>query len=361
MVLYSSHRKYSKRQVRKVDPWNPLYNNEAYARSTRWGTPIAHPFLTDGYVLGPEQSMLQARKGYFTYFYLIGHESEYYQPIRLGDTIRVWRKRPILEDSTDLSGKGPRMFRYVDGQCDYINQRDEIVGKFAQMCYLTLYEGAPPVEKQLPDYGYTQKELDHIIKLVEDEKLRGSQILFWEDVKVGDSTPITATGPINLRPFDWPTYLPTSKRAVAKYEEPFGGPIQFGYIPDRKTGLIYMIKGGVGRHADSRASQYEGGRQAWGFNFDTRDPLIRAVTNWMGDDGFITKFTWRHVWRTPLGDNLYVNGKVVKKYVENGEHLVDMKFWCLDMRGCITDMSYATVKLVSKNDPYPPVKKIISR
>jgi len=89
--------------------------------------------------------------------------------------------------------------------------------------------------------------------------------------------------------------------------------------------------------------------------------MARLVTNWMGDDGFICKFSWRHVWRAPIGDAAIINGKVTKKYVENGEHLVDISVWCLDLRGCIPDMAVATVKLVSKADKYPAIKKVVNR
>jgi hypothetical protein len=89
--------------------------------------------------------------------------------------------------------------------------------------------------------------------------------------------------------------------------------------------------------------------------------MCRLITNWIGDDGFVCKFGWRHVWRTPVGDALLINGKVVKKYVDNGEHLVDLSVWCLNLRGTITDMALATVKLISKEDRYPDAKKVIKR
>ena len=103
-----------------LDPWNPFWNLEEYAVATRRGGLIAHPFYLER--LKPMESMLKTRRGLFLTFYLMGHDYKYCQPVRPGDTIRTWALRPTLEDSTDLSGTGPRKFRYVDGQCDYINQ-----------------------------------------------------------------------------------------------------------------------------------------------------------------------------------------------------------------------------------------------
>jgi acyl dehydratase len=350
-----------KEYVSRVDPWNPFWNLEEYAVATRWGGLIAHPFYLE--LLKPRESMLRTRKGLFLTFYLMGHDYEYFQPICPGDTIRSWAFRPTLEDSTDLSGKGPRKFRYIDGQCDYINQRDEIIGTLTQRVEVTLHEGRPTVDKPYDDYGYTQKELDYLAEVFESEKPRGAEIRYWEDVNVGDDMGTITDGPTTYlhMGFGPPPPPPgeVPKRAFTRYEEPLGGPVMMGYIPDRGTGLLYPVHGG--RHGNDRAAQFEGGPCAWIFNVQSRYPMSRLITNWMGDDGFVCKFGWRHVWRTPVGDALLINGKVLKKYVDQGEHLVDLSVWCLNLRGTITDMALATVKLLSKEDKYPDVKKVVKR
>lgn len=346
-----------------VDPWNPFWYIPKYAIPSRWGGLIAHPFFIERF--RPFESMMKSHSGYFLTFYLLGHDFEYFQPIRPGDIVRAWQYRPWLEDITDLSGKGPRQFRYIDVKCDFINQRDELIGTFRMPVWITLYEGQPPVERFLPDYGYSMEELDLLAELTENETPRGSKTRYWEDVEVGDEPRTITSGPI--------TYQNTGRDATVSinpdgvrmrtfphYEEPLGAPIEFGYVPDRETGLLYPTHG-VGRHISDRAAQYEGGRRAWIFNTDARRPLLRSVTNWMGNDAFLCKFSWRHVWRTPIGDALLVKGEVVKKYVENDEHLVDLKVWCLNLRGCITDFAVATIKLVSKEDNFPTMKKVIKR
>jgi hypothetical protein len=350
-----------KQHASGIDPWNPLWNLEAYAFGTRWASMIAHPFFAERFK--PMESMVKTQKGLFLTFYLMGHDIEVFQPIYPGDTIRAWGRRPLLEDSTDLSGKGPRKFRYVDVQCDFINQRDEIVTAFKQYVEITLHEGRPPVDKYFADYGYTQKELDFLAEVTEAEKPRGPEIRYWEDVKVGDAPqPVTDSPTSFLHMTFGPPPAPpgeVSKRTFTRYEEPLGGPVMFGYVPDRDTGLLYPTHGG--RHANDRTAQFEGGPRAWIYNVQSRYPMCRLVTNWMGDDGFLCKFSWRHVWRTPVGDAIIANGRVVKKYVVNGEHMVDLSVWCLNLRGTITDMATATVKLISKEDKYPDVKKVVKR
>lgn len=344
-----------------LDPWNPFWNLEEYAVQSHWGTFIAHPFYLER--LKPMESMLKTRKGLFSTFYLIGHDYEYYQPVRPGDTIRTWQYRPTLEDSTDQSGKGPRKFRYVDGQCDYINQRGEIIGAFKQFVEVTLHEDRPPVDKFFERYGYTLKELDYLAEVFENEKPRGAEIRYWEDIKVGEDMGTITDGPTDFIHMDFSPPPPppgeVPKRVFTRYQEPLGGPVMFGYVPDRDTGLLYPTHGG--RHSDDRTAQYEGGPSAWIFNVQSRYPMCRLITNWVGDDGFVCKFGWRHVWRTPVGDALLINGRVTKKYVANGEHLADLSVWCLNLRGCITDMAIATVKLISKEEKYPKATMVINR
>ncbi len=349
-----------KKHAADVDPWNPFWNLEDYAAASRFGGLIAHPFFAERYK--PRESMVKTKKGLFLTFYLMGHDIENFQPVRPGDTLRAYAKKPTLEDSTDLSGKGPRKFRYQETCCDIINQRNELVTSYDLFVEVTLHEGRPPVDKYFDEYGYTQKELDYLAEIYENEKIHGREILYWENVKEGDSLGMVTTGPTD---FVWMSFAPPTppgqlpKRTMLRYEEPLQGPVMTAYVPDRDTGLIYPVHGG--RHTNDRAAQFEGGPRAWIFNFVSRYPMCRLITNWMGDDGFVCKFSWRHVWRTPVGDALLINGKVTKKYVEGGEHLVDLSAWCLNLRGTITDMSRATVKLISKEDKYPDVKKVVNR
>jgi len=348
------------RAASENDPWNPFWNLKSYASATRWGSLIGHPFFIERF--SPMTSMVQTKPGLFLTFYYIGYDYEYYQPIRPGDTIRAWAYRPTLEDSTDLSGKGLRKFRYVDGHADFINQRDEIIASYKLYCEVQMHEGAPPVEPYMEEYGYKVKELEHLAGLYDNEKIQGDKIRYWDDVKVGNDIDPVTTGPTTFTGYGMLGGPPTPpgqipRRIMPRYEEQWT--IPNNYFKDRNTGLIYRTHGA--RHFNDRAAQFEGGSRAWHFNTVPRLPMLRAVTNWMGDDAFISKYGWRHTWRTPIGDALIINGKIEKKYVEDSDHLVDIKCWCLDLRGTITDVSRSTVKLLTKADKYPNVKKVIKR
>jgi hypothetical protein len=52
-----------------------------------------------------------------------------------------------------------------------------------------------------------------------------------------------------------------------------------------------------------------------------------------------------------IGDATYCKGKVIKKYKDGEDHLVDLEVWAENMRGEITAPGKATVILRSKEVP----------
>ena len=76
-----------------------------------------------------------------------------------------------------------------------------------------------------------------------------------------------------------------------------------------------------------------------------------ALTNWMGDDGFLKKLYVEIRLPNIIGDAPLCKGRVVKKYKDGEDHLVDLDVWAENMRGEITAPGKATVRLLSKEGP----------
>ena len=53
--------------------------------------------------------------------------------------------------------------------------------------------------------------------------------------------------------------------------------------------------------------------------------LTHHLTNWMGDDGFLCRATCKIRRHNPEGDMLFIKGKVKRKFVEDGRHLVEIE------------------------------------
>ena len=131
----------------------------------------------------------------------------------------------------------------------------------------------------------------------------------------------------------------------------------------RAPELFFFIDPATGvSHADVEwhfidgNARFRGQRHAFHFGNFARQTMARLVSNWMGDDGFLKGFKWRHLARTAIGDSLIGRGKVVNKYKENGEHLVDLEVYLENLRGNITEAAVATISLFSKEAANPRLK-----
>lgn len=340
-----------------VDRWNLLWRDDNYAVGTRWGGIIAFPMFQGSFRANMVPTADTPECG-FDYQLWIGQDWEFFKPIRPADSFKIWNRRPQMKDVTSLNGKGPHTFALMECDCDHINQKDELVSTMKTYTYRTFFPGGPPKPTNImPKYGYTQEELEYIDRFVRAEEVRGANTRYWEDVKVGDETKPVVLGPTymgdNATNFGDPGMMmgmPMPPRELL-HKGP-DGKLVGDFLQDPDTGLFVVRGGGAGRHWSDLAAQAEGEPCAFLFAVLSVYTMLRLLTNWMGDDGFLRKYNWRHIARNPVGDCLIGHGKVANKRVENGEHLVDLEVWLENMRGNITEAAAATVSLCSKEAPY---------
>jgi len=76
--------------------------------------------------------------------------------------------------------------------------------------------------------------------------------------------------------------------------------------------------------------------------------LTHHLTNWMGDDGFLRKASCKVRRHNPEGDMLFIKGKVVRKYVENGEHLVEIEQEARNQNDELSAIGRGVVRLPAK-------------
>jgi acyl dehydratase len=337
-----------------VDCRNPLWQDEAYARGTRWGTIIAYPTYQAFFGESGIMSLRAPEELGQQYMIWMGEDWTFHRPIRPGDTFRVWQRRPEIYDVTPAGKSSPRTYGLLEGDLDHINQNDELVSTVKNHVQRTFRSEKPPVHA-MPEYSYTREELGYVGRLMREEEIRGREIRYWEDVRVGEETKPIVTGPTTIASNaltsaiapDIGFFMDNRPFFLDSLEEELGPE----FIRDPVTGR-YVIRGGpAGRHWSDLAAQAEGEPCAWLFGVVSRFSLLRVLTNWMGDDGFLRRFDWRHMTRTRAGDTMIGRGKVVAKQVENGEHLVDLHVWLRNLRGSVSEAAVATVRLCSRDVP----------
>jgi len=140
--------------------------------------------------------------------------------------------------------------------------------------------------------------------------MRRSQ-LYWEDVEVGVELPAVS---LEITP----------KRMVLQYsgtQDPY--PVHYDAEFARRAGHpdIFMNTGFI-----------QGG-------------MVRVITDWMGDEGFLKRLRFEMRRQQRPGDTMVCRGRVTGKYEEGGTGCVDLEVWLENEREGVTTPGAATVLL----------------
>jgi len=80
----------------------------------------------------------------------------------------------------------------------------------------------------------------------------------------------------------------------------------------------------------------------------TRALVERVLTDWVGDEGWLRKLSYRMTRMNMPGDILICKGKVARKYIKDDTHYVECEVWVENQREEVTTPGTATVILPSK-------------
>jgi len=144
---------------------------------------------------------------------------------------------------------------------------------------------------------------------------------YWEDVKEGEALPTMAKGPMTVTGFigyaqGWGgLYIRANKLAWKLIDAHPGVGIKnrFG-IPDVPERV----------HWEEDFALEVGAPGAYDYGPERCSWLTHHLTNWMGDDGFLRRAECKVRRHNPEGDLLFIKGRVARKFVENGRHLVEI-------------------------------------
>jgi acyl dehydratase len=73
--------------------------------------------------------------------------------------------------------------------------------------------------------------------------------------------------------------------------------------------------------------------------------LVRVITVWVGDEGFLKRLRFEMRRQQRPGDTMVCKGKVIARYERDGEALVDVDVWAENEREGVTTPGKATVIL----------------
>jgi hypothetical protein len=400
----------------KYDPDNPLLNDAGYARSLGHRDIVAMPcygahddtFMVP-YPPDARDTLLVSQ---------LNHSITNYRPVYPGDTLYLIADRRSLIDRTSVEGSIYRHVTLVSWGSVY-NQRGEKVNDTTwrvteslktykegrrpkNMGFAEMWEGPDWLSR--PAHYYTDADWEFIKGIWANEKRRGAEPLYWEDVNVGDQPPWTVDGPIDeslspTAPYGMGTGGSRTLRKEimdpAVFARMIRGekdgiyrlPNRGDYVPAVPDGAVPFFQvdpeGAESAGAvDTKDIHKAGPDRAALINFLGRDLAIRHINNWMGDRGWLRNIRWgimpaeahaalgkvvpkdpgaehflgkvpqmagRHALAHGLtGDLALVKSYVYDKCVCDGRFLADLVWWIETIAGDIWLEGGATVSLPSR-------------
>ena len=192
---------------------------------------------------------------------------------------------------------------------------------------------------------YTQEELDSYTKHYEQEEVRGSKTRYWDDVAEGEALPTMVKGPMTVTGFiayaqGWGgLYIRANKMAWKLQQKHPGAGIKnrFG-IPDCPERV----------HWEEDFALEVGAPGAYDYGPERASWLTHHVTNWMGDDGFLSQAKCQVRRHNPEGDIILIHGDVVRKFEKGGKYFVEIRQKAEQQDGELSAVGSCIVELPKK-------------
>ncbi|CAO3981475.1 MaoC family dehydratase N-terminal domain-containing protein [Achromobacter mucicolens] len=301
---------------------NPLWSDPEYAAKTQHGGIIALPsflFATSRIVSGYVGGLPGVHAMWS------GADWTWHKTVKRNDVISTEAHlKNLIEHQTRFAGRAVQQIYHVD----FFNQDGDKVAEADSWCFRTERDHAREQGSKYAEVRareprrYSSEEIKEAYKLYAQEEVRGATPRYWEDVKEGEELPVMFKGPMTVTGFiafaqGWGgLYIRANKLAWQLIDAHPGVGItnRFG-IPDVPERV----------HWEEDFALEVGAPGAYDYGPERNSWLTHHLTNWMGDAGFLRKSTCKIRRHNPEGDMLFFKGKVVRKYVEDGRHLVEIE------------------------------------
>ena len=336
-----------RRYADAIGDFNPRFRDKDYAKSTKYGCLIAQPtFLSSAaHHLDPlahEEVTDKLKGGFHTAGargFNSGNEWEYLRPVLEDD--RLDFNGVGLIDAKIVKSKFSGQMMITASICQYRNHRGEILALAKGFVHHSPSDeetkSKGKYENFIQPYRYSDEEIAKIEADRKLEQMRGNQPRYWEDVNEGDSIGHIVVGPWTVMNF----FAWVSAAGMKGIRFPLGGD---GGIYDPRINARTTL----GPHVDYDLGRAVGVQGNYDLGVERECMVSILFTNWMGDDGFLWKYSIQFRGFVVHGDTCWYRGKIVKKYIDDGKYCVDIDHWGENQRGGRVTLGKATIILPSK-------------
>lgn len=333
---------------------NPLYREADYAAKSRWGGTIAPPGFEASMGIDRSRPMdeafaketSKALRG--VHLFHSGSELFFYRPIQ--DGAKLYRAGWVADVETKKSSFGGAS-AIVTNALALWDESETIVSTgtswFVHTERRKVQEGEKRAQKEQPAH-YTDGELAEIEAAYDKEYQRGSDVLYIEDVKVGQKLPTMVKGPITI------TDLINSHMGGGWYG--YGNPpYKLAYENRKKlrgfyTRNEYNAWDTLQRiHWDGNLARDVGVAGPYDIGPMRRQMICHYCTNYAGDDAWIYRVRYELRRFNFMGDTTWINGEITDARIdaELGP-LIELDIRGVNQRGDENITGSATVLVASR-------------
>jgi acyl dehydratase len=328
---------------------NPLWIDRDYGARTKLGRNLAPPSFLYSVTMTLVQMGLRGVHGFHA-----GTDWQWLAPIPHDERIdlHIWLD-DVQEEPSNIGGR--RVTTYYSTV--FFDSRKHVLGHARSFTY-RVERGA--TRERRKDHGFEPKtwttdELKAIEAAYERETQRGAKPRYWEDVNVGDALDPILKGPLCMTDmmafYAGAMIAPTPAHRIA-LKDYRRHPLWWFRNPEN-GGLEPMIR----VHENIAAARSAGVPAPYDVGVQRQSWLMQLVTDWMGDDAFLVRNGSRLRGFNYFGDVTYFGGKIVRKFVEGEQSLVELEIWGENQRGERTIPGTALVELPSKARGLTPVER----
>ena len=322
---------------------NPLWCDPDYAGTTRYKDVIAPPsflFACDRFISGycgglPGVHAMWA-----------GADWRWHEPIRRNVAVRTesWLK-DLFEHQTRFAGRTVQQIYHVDfydeASGDLLADADSWV--FRTERDTAREEGSKYTEER--ERGrrvYADDEIQAVYDKYRNERVRGAEARFFEDVEIGEELPPIVKGPMTVTGFiafaqGWGGLYIRANRLQWKliHKHPGTGIKNRYGIPDCPERV----------HWEDEFALEVGAPAAYDYGPERTSWMIHHLTDWASDDGFVRASKTQIRRHNPVGDILHISGEVTGKDIVDGEGIVDISQRAENQDGELSVIGAAKVRL----------------
>ena len=307
---------------------NPLWTEPSYAANSPHKTLIAPPSFIFA-CLGSVQVGWRGLGGFHADTKLTFHRT-----IRVGDKITA---KVVFDgfDGPEKSSFGGRRIKDYLRQ-EYRNQNDELVATF--ICSRIRVERAEAQKRassravQVP-HPWKDEEIAAIEEQVLAEAPRGAAPRYWDDVNVGDQIDTITKGPIGLT--DEIAYIAAGAAPIPRLAAHGVALRRYRRHPRwaYRDPVTHALEPVYSVHYNDYAARLQGAQAAYDVGIQRTCWGIHALTNWMGDTGFLKGLTCQYRAHVYLSDVVRLGGRVEAKEIDaDGDHVVRLTTWATNQR-----------------------------